>query len=158
MNHYMQEKWSWIEGTHGMRTGLLETLSDADLAFNPGGENVSLGALCRELGEIEYDYLQSFKTFRQDWSYRNSEAGLDGSVARLKAWFQAMDDDLKATVSAFSDEDFKKTIERESGFMVPIEMQLDIYLQAMLIIFGKATIYMKAMNKPLPPSMKEYIG
>ena len=69
-----------------------------------------------------------------------------------------MDDDLKATVSAFSDEDFKKTIERESGFMVPIEMQLDIYLQAMLIIFGKATIYMKAMNKPLPPSMKEYIG
>ena len=75
MNHYMQEKWSWIEGTHGMRTGLLETLSDADLAFNPGGENVSLGALCRELGEIEYDYLQSFKTFRQDWSQQRSRSG-----------------------------------------------------------------------------------
>ena len=39
-----------------------------------------------------------------------------------------------------------------------IYMQLDIYLQALLIFFGKVTIYMKAMNKALPPSVKEYIG
>ncbi|MDR3574401.1 MAG: hypothetical protein P4L50_11090 [Anaerolineaceae bacterium] len=158
MNHYLQEKWSWIEGTNSMRTGLLDILSDADLAFNPGGENSSLGALCRELGEIEYSYLQSFKTFRQDWSYRNTEAGLDGSVARLKAWFQTLDDDLKATVAAFSDEDLKKAIDRSSGYSMPVEMQLDVYLQAMLIFFGKATIFLRAMNKPLPPYMQEYIG
>ena len=36
MNRYMQEKWSWIEGTHEMCSQLLDTLSDADLAFNPG--------------------------------------------------------------------------------------------------------------------------
>ena len=158
MSRYMDEKWSWIEGSNGMRTVLMELLRDEDLTFNPGGENMSLGALCREMGEIEYSYLQSLKTFQQDWSYRNTAAGLESSVDRLKAWYQTMDIDLKATLSAFSDQDFKRTIERSSGFVVPVEMQLEIYLQALLIFFGKATIYMKAMNKVLPPSFKEYIG
>jgi hypothetical protein len=56
---------------------------------------------------------------------------------------------LKATVSAFSDEDLKKTVDR-SSFTMPVELQLDVYLQALLIFFGKATIYLKTMNKALP--------
>ena len=157
MNRYMNDKWSWIEGTHGLRTQMLDTLSDADLAFNPGGQSMTLGALCREMGEIEYSYNQSLKTFRQDWSYRNTEAGLESSVARLKAWFQTLDDEMKAAVSAFSDEDLNKTIDR-GGFSMPVELQLDVYLQALLIFLGKATIYFKAMNKALPGHISEYIG
>src|SRR5437867_6154719 len=42
MNRYMQEKWSWIEGTHAMRSQLLDILSDADLTFSPGGQNMTL--------------------------------------------------------------------------------------------------------------------
>jgi uncharacterized damage-inducible protein DinB len=157
MNRYMLEQWSWIEGTHAMRSQLLDILSDADLAFSPGGQNMTLGALCREMGEIEHSYVQSLKTFQQDWSYHNMEADLESSVARLKAWFQTLDDELKATVSAFSDEDLKKTVDR-GGYTMPVELQLDVYLQALLIFFGKATIYLKAMNKPLPQQIQEYIG
>ena len=157
MNRSMLEKWSWIDGTHAMRSQLLDILSDADLAFNPGGQNMTLGALCREMGEIEHSYVQSLKTFQQDWSYHNGEVNLESSVARLKAWFQTLDDELKATISAFSDEDLKKTVDR-GGYMMPVELQLDVYLQALLIFFGKATIYLKAMNKPLPPQIQEYIG
>ena len=54
MNRYAQEKWSWIEGTHGMRTQFLDALTDDNLTFNPGGANVTLGALCRESGDVEY--------------------------------------------------------------------------------------------------------
>ncbi len=50
-----------------------------------------------------------------------------------------------------------KSVDR-SGFTMPVELQLDVYLQALLIFFGKATIYLKAMNKPLPPQIQEYIG
>ncbi len=157
MNRYMLEKWPWIEGTHAMRSQLLDTLSDADLPFSPGGQNMNLGALCRQMGEIEHSYVQSLKTFKQDWSYRNMEADSDSSVAQLKAWFQTLDDELKTTVSAFSDEDLMKSVDR-SGFTMPVELQLDVYLQALLIFFGKATIYLKAMNKPLPPQIQEYIG
>ncbi len=157
MNRYMQEKWPWIEGTHGMRSGLLDSLSDADLVFSPGGQNMTLGALCREMGEIEHSYVQSLKTFKQDFSYHNMEADLESSVARLKEWFQTLDDELKATVSALSDEDLKKAVDR-GGFATPVELQLDVYLQALLIFLGKATIYLKAMNKPLPEQIQEYIG
>jgi uncharacterized damage-inducible protein DinB len=157
MNRYMLEKWPWIDGTHAMRSQLLDTLSDVDLAFNPGGQNMTLGALCRQMGEIEHSYIQSLKTFQQDWSYRNMEANLESSVARLRAWFQTLDDELKATVSALSDEDWNKTVDR-SGFPTPVELQLDVYLQALLIFLGKATIYFKAMNKPLPQQIQEYIG
>ena len=157
MNSYMQEKWPWIEGTHAMRTQFLDTLSDADLAFSTGGQNMTLGALCREMGETEHSYMQSLKTFKQDWSYRNTEAGLESSVARLQAWFQTLDEEMKATVSALSDEDLKKTVDR-GGYAMPVELQLDAYLQALLIFFGKATIYLKAMNKALPQQVQEYIG
>ena len=157
MNRYFQEKWPWIEGTHRMRTALLDTLTDADLAFNPGGENMILGALFREIGEIEYSYTQSLQIFEQDWSYRNREAGLESSVARLKAWYQTLDDEMKATVSALSDEDFKKTVKRNS-FVMPLDMQLDVYLQALLIFFGKATVFLRAMNKTYPQDIRDYIG
>jgi uncharacterized damage-inducible protein DinB len=157
MNRYMLEKWPWIEGSHGMRSELLDTLSDADLAFSPGGQNMTLGALCRQMGEIEHSYIESLKTFQQDWSYRNTEEDLESSAARLKAWFQTLDDSLKATVSALSDEDLKKTVDR-SGYPMPVELQLDVYLQALLIFFGKATIYLKAMNKALPQQIQEYVG
>ena len=88
MNRYVQEKWPWIQGTHGMRMQLLDALSDEILLFNPGGENVTLGALCRESGDIEYAYIQSLKTFAQDWSYHNETPGIEASVAQLKAWYQ----------------------------------------------------------------------
>ena len=33
-----------------LRNELLDILSDEDLKFSPGGENPTLGELCRELG------------------------------------------------------------------------------------------------------------
>ena len=133
MNRAMQEKWPWIEGTHSMRSQLLDSLSDADLAFSPGGENMTLGALLREDGEVENSYLQSLKTFKEDWSYHNTEA----------------------TLAAFSDEDLSKTIDPR-GFTV--ELQLDVYLQAQLIFLGKASVYFKAMNRALSQLFQDYIG
>lgn len=157
MSPNLQEIWSFIEGTHGMRSELLATLSDADLVFNPGGHNMPLGALCREMGDIEYSYIQSLKTFKQDWSYHNTNAELEHSLMAIKSWYQSLDDEMKTIVSDLPEEDVAKTIDR-GGFSVPVNQQLDIYLQALLIFFGKATIYLKAMNKSLPDSIRDWIG
>ena len=157
MNRYMQEQWPWIEGTHAMSSQLLDNLTDADLTFSPGGQNMTMGVLLRQMGETEHSYIQSLQTFKQDWSYHNTEAGLESSLAQLKAWYQTLDDEMKATVSALSDEDLTKAVDR-GGFSMPVEMQLDVYLQALLIFFGKATIYLKAMNKATPKQIEEYIG
>lgn len=156
MNQLMQEKWPWIDGSHKLRTQLLDLISDTDLAFSPGGQNMSLGALCRQMGDTEYAYVQSLKTFTQDWSYHNTEAGLESSMVQLKNWYQTLDEELQSTVSAFSEEDVTKTVNR-GGYPMPISLQLDIYLQALLIFFGKTTIYLKTMNKSLPKEIQEYI-
>lgn len=158
MSSYMDNKWSWIDGTHQLRNGVMDTLSDSDLAFNPGGSAMTLGALCREMGDIEYAYLQSIKTAKTDFTYRNTEAGIETSVTQLKAWYAKLDDEMKAALTPLADADFQKLIDRSSGYQMPLEMQLDVYLQALLIFFGKITIYLKIMNKPIPASVQEYIG
>src|SRR5260370_11256416 len=111
MNRMMDEKWPWIEAAHGMRSQLFDLLSDADLACHSGGQNMTLGALCCQVGEIEHAYMQSLKTLKQAWSYRNTEADVLSSVALLNAWFQTLDDEMKAAMAAFSDEDVKKTVD-----------------------------------------------
>src|ERR1043165_3134438 len=148
MNDSVKEIWQFIEGTNAMRVPLLDALTDADLTFSPGGLNMTLGGLLREMGEVEYSYIQSLKTFKQDWSYHNADASVEKSVAKIKAWYQSLDDDFKATVEKLTDADLQKPIQR--GFDVPPKLQLDIYLQALLIFFGKASIFLKGMNKPLP--------
>jgi hypothetical protein len=156
MNRIKNEKWPWIEAAHGMRTQLFESLSDVDLAFSPGGQAMTFGALCREMGETEHSYTQSLKTLKQEWSYRHPDAEVASHVAHLKTWFQTLDDELQMAITAFLEENGERTIDR--GGPVTVEFQLDAYLQAVLIFLGKATIYLRAMNKPLPPFFEEYIG
>lgn len=156
MNRMIEEKWPWIEGSHGMRTEILNTLTDADLTFSPGGANMTLGELCREMGEVQHSYIQSFRTFTQNWDYKNAEAGLDRSIHHLKAWFEQLDSEMKTALDALTDEDVRRNIDR-SGYPMPVPLQLDVYLQALLIFFGKATIFLKAMNKPLPKSVQEWV-
>lgn len=156
MSKFMQEQWSTFEGTHKMRDEFLDSLSDADLAFNPGGLNMTFGALIREMGEVEHSYIESLKTLKQDLSWRNTEPGLDKSVAKLKAWFTALDAEMKSVVEGMSDDDFKKSVER--GFPIPVEIQMQVYLQAVLIFFGKATIFLRTMNRPLSQKFQDWIG
>ena len=157
MNKLMTDVWPMIEGTHGMRSGLLDTLTDADLAFSPGGQTMPLGALLCEFGEIEHAYVESFKTFKQDFAYRNPAPGLAGHLDQIRAWYQSLDEEMKAALSALSDDDLTKTIQR-GGFAPTVDVQLEIYLQALLIFFGKATIYLRVMNRPLPQMIQDWIG
>ncbi len=155
MSSFMQEKWAMYEGTHAMRDAVLDTLTDADLAFSPGGANMTFGALWREMGEVEHAYVQSLRNFTQDFNYHNSEIG--GSVAGLKAWLQTLDAEMKATLEGYSEDDWQKLIRRDSGYETPVEFQMEIYLQALLIFFGKVSVYLKAMDKPLTQAMKDWI-
>src|SRR5207245_4057367 len=72
-----------------LRAQLIEILSDEDLGYRVGGTNPSLGALCREIGEVERSYIESLKTFGQDFRYRNADPRLESSVAALSSVFAA---------------------------------------------------------------------
>lgn len=159
MNSIMKEYYHVFEMYQALRNQLMELLSDDDLAYTPGGDNPTLGVLCKEMGEVEQAYIQSFQTFRQDFSYRNEEPGLDGSVARLSAWFQTLDIELKAAIEALSEEDLQtRTIDRGEGFTLLPRIQLEIYKEALLIFYGKVSVYLKAMGVPRPQQWQEWIA
>ncbi len=159
MNSLMQNYYPTFKMYQDVRDGLMDSLSDDDLAYSPGGENPTLGALCREIGEIEYSYIQSFKTFTQNFDYRNEAPGLESSVTALKAWYAELDAELKAIVAAFSDAELQdKIINRGDNFKLPIQIQLDVYKEALLIFYGKAMVYLKAMGKERPYQLESWIG
>ena len=158
MNSDIQQFWELNRMYTPLRNQLMDTLSDKDLKYSPGGENPTLGELCRELGETEYAYVQSFKSFKIDFSYRTNDDSYLSSVAKLKSWYQHLDEDLEATLELISDEDVATKQMDRGGYEVPIHISLDIFRESLLILYGKVSVYARAMNKQLPQMWQDWIG
>lgn len=159
MNLFVQEQYPMFEMYQNMRNQLMEILVDEDLDFTPGGENLTFGALCREIGETEKSYIDSLKNLKQDFSYRNNEPGLEKSVQRLATWFAALDGELKSTLESFTDDEMQnRIVDRGGGFELPVWLQIDVYKEALLIFYGKASVYLKIMGKQRPPQWEDWIA
>ena len=146
-----------------LRSDVMASLSDSDLGFTLGGDTHSLGALCREIGDVEHAYVESFQTFAQDFGYTNRDPALETSVAALVAWYADLDRDLLAAVEALTEEDIAgRHIIRgdfSEDFFSPLPaIQLDIYREALLIFYGKVSVYLRAMGRPLPGQWGDWIG
>lgn len=158
MNSIMAEYYPTFRMYQALRSQLMDMLTDDDLRFGVGGENPALGALCKEVGEVEHAYVESFKAFRIDFSYRNPEPGLAESVDQLMAWYNALDAELEAAVAGLSEEDVKTRQIDRGGWSLPPTIQLEVYKEALLIFYGKASVYLKAMGKPRPQQWQEWIA
>jgi hypothetical protein len=154
---------TYFELYQRLRHQLMDQLDDADLGVQLGGETESLGALCREIGEIEHSYVESLRTFRQDFTYRNPDPSLERSVSALRSWFDALDADLMDAIGALSEDDIdNRRVRRsdfEEDFFSPnVRVQLDIYREALLIFYGKVSVYLKSMGRPLTEQWRGWIG
>ena len=159
MNRIVSEQYGLFRLYQRLREQLLANLTDADLAFTPGGANPSLGELCLEIGETEQAYVDSFRNFSQRFDYHQADRSLAGSVAGLQAWYEQMDAELYTAVAALSDEEIaNRPIDRGNGFLVPAEVQLHIYQEALIIFYGKVTVYLKLLGKPMSEQWQHWIG
>jgi hypothetical protein len=158
MNRIMSDYFPTFQMYQAIRGQLMEILTDNDLGYSPGGANPPLGALCREIGEIERAYIQSFKTFTLDFSYRNTTPGLERSVAQLKSWYAELDAELKATIEGLSEDDVQNRMVDRGHFKLRPQVQLYIYNEALLIFYGKVIVYLRAMGKTPPRQMQEWLG
>ena len=156
MNSLLEDE---LPGTHNLRDQLLGMITDQDLAYKLPGANPTLGALCEEMGYTQQVYIQSFKTFQQDWSYRTSQVEAPTSVASLAAWYKQLDADLVKALRGLSEDDVhNKQIDRGHGFTPSLYVQFLIYHEAVLIFYAKASAYLKALEKPYPDEWKVGIG
>lgn len=158
MNSILSDYWPTFTLYQSLREQLLDLLDDGDLAFQPTAANSSLGALCRQIGEVEYAYIQSFRTFRIDFGYRNETPGLGSDVIALRAWYETLDADLKAAVGALSEDDLQTRMVDRGGWEISPRIQLEIYKEALLIFYGKVSVYLHALGKTLPDQWQNWIG
>jgi hypothetical protein len=159
MNSIIVGYFPIFEMYQAIRGQLIEMLADGDLDYSPGGANPPLGVLCREIGEVERAYIDSFKTFTLDFSYRNTTPGLANSAAQLAAWYAELDAELKATIEGLSQDDIDgRLVERGPDFKLPPQIQLDIYKEALLIFYAKTIVYLRAMGKTPPQQMQQWLG
>jgi hypothetical protein len=152
---------TWFAAYQDLRTQLMGVLGDDDLAFLPGGATYTLGQLCREIGEIEHSYIEAIRTFRQDFEWRNPDPRLERSVAALSSWFADLDRDLQAAIEAVTDDDAtnRRFIRADIPDFSPLlPQELDIYREALLIFYAKASIYLRAMDRELPGDWQVWIG
>jgi len=147
-----------IIGSHMMIEGALSRLNDADLAFSPGGDNVTLGEIFKSFGDIQDSYNQSLKTFKQDWSKSADNPEVTTNLDSLKAWFKQLAGEMRETLQSLTENDLQKPIDRGNNVIRTLDEQLEIYIQALMIFFGKLVIYFRAMSKDLPPSIEQYIA
>jgi hypothetical protein len=159
MNRIMTEYYPMFQMYQSLRDQLMDMLADEELGFTPGGANPALGELCREIGETERNYIDSLKTFTMSFVYGTSDSALAGSVAALKRWYAELDAELRAVVEALTDEEIaSRVVDRGHGFRLPPNLQLDVYKEALLIFYGKAAVYLKAMGKTPTEQWRHWIA
>jgi hypothetical protein len=143
-----------------LRGQLLDVLSDDDLAFSLGGTTLTLGALCREMGEVEQSYIDSFRTFSQTFDYRHPDPAVEQSVEALRTWWTALDRELLEVLKAISEDDLAegRRMNRADQFSLSIPAQTDIYREALLIFYAKVSIYLRAQDRPLPGDWASWIA
>jgi len=144
-----------------LRDQLMAILRDDDLSYRIEGANPSLGSLCREIGEIERSYIESFKTFRLDFGYRNADPRPESSVASLSSWYVELDRALTAAIEGLPEDHVaNRTIDRSDfpGFAPVLRVQLDIYKEALLIFYSKVDVYLRALGKTPPEQWRKWIG
>jgi hypothetical protein len=159
MNSLIEGYYPVFQMYQSLRDQLMELVTDTDLSFRPGERNLSLGGLCREIGQVQRSYIDSFKTGHQDFSNLTEDSRLESSAKELAVWFGKLDQELEAVIAGFSEEELEtKTIDRGGGFVLSPRIQLEVYKEALLIFYGKTSVYLQQMGKSLPKQWQEWIG
>lgn len=146
-----------------LRDELMRELTDEDLGFRPGGSALALGQVCREIGDIEHSYVEALRTFRQDFGWHNPDPRMERSVAALVGWFDDLDRRLRTALAALTGDDVASRRISRRDFDVddfsPLPPQeLDVYREALLIFYGKVSVYLRMMGRELPGHWGAWIG
>jgi hypothetical protein len=153
MNRIMSNRANLLDLSLNLRAQVLDAIGDADLAYTLPG-NPSLGEVIADFGRVEAAYTAAFRglPLRFDQPVPSFD-----TVAALKDWFATLDDDLVAALSALSDEELGRPIDR-GQYSVPTEIVFYTFREAVLVFATKASLYLRALGKVLPEQIQGWVG
>lgn len=154
-NAIVNNEFEVLNQTQALRWQLLDMLTDMDLSFTLPN-NPSLAEMLRHQGRFERMYAKSFTTDKMDWTVQ--DAPLSATVEGFKQWFKSIESELEDALRSLTDDEIEsKKIDR-GGWKAPVRVQLHVYREAILIFCGKISVYLHAMEKPLPEQWQTWIG
>ena len=157
MNSIVTDYYPVFEMYQAPRAQLMLLLKDQDLAFQPSSQNETLGELCLDIGQTQHAYIESFKTFKM--SFEPKANGPELTVDNLRGWYNELDAELRRVVTGLSEADIQsRKVYRGDNFELLPNIQLDVYKEALLIFYGKVSVYLKGLGIPLPEQWQEWIG
>ena len=157
MSRLMEIHEPWFDSYQELKHQMIAVLEDADLAHVIQG-SPSLGELCREHGEVEQSYLDSFRTGKLRFDYRHPDPDIVGSIAALREWYTRLDNEFKTVLEGFTEEDLRTVAIDRRVWSVTIQENLSVYKEAVVIFAAKAWVHLLAMGKTLPDQWRDWIG
>jgi hypothetical protein len=140
-----------------VRDRLLAEVHDDDLAFALPG-NPSLGELLAEHASAQQAYVDSFATRRTDWGAISFDSALASSISALAERFAQLDGDLVLALEDLGDGDPGNPEIDRDGWTISAGGQLHTLREALIITMGKAVVYLRALGRPIPERVQDWVG
>jgi uncharacterized damage-inducible protein DinB len=157
MNRFMRDNYAMFVETHGVRDLSLKALTDADLSFRLGGNTQTVAALCLDIGKVQRAYIESLKTFKLDFAAAQAPGGVEAHIDSLATWYADLDAQMKTALEQLTDADLDRPVDR-GGWSMPTQINLMVYREALLIFAAKVSVYLRALGRPLPKMIEEWIA
>jgi hypothetical protein len=121
--------------------------------------NPTLGEVCREMGNVERSYLEAFKARKLTWGVKRDDTSQTAaSVEKLKAWYQALDDEFESVLLGIPESDYQTMSVERGGRTLPAGAFYQNYHEALLMFCGRCSVYLRMMGKPLNEQWINWIG
>ncbi len=157
MNQIEREFFGLLDMTHKVRDLALNRIGSDDLAFSLSG-CPTIAELVMVMGDVEWAYIQSFKTFSLEFGAPASGRDSVTSGEAAAEWLRDLDLQPKEAVAALSDGDLTGRQVERGGWQMPAPANFHTYREAVLIFFGKLDCYLHALDKDMPEEWLAWVG
>ena len=158
MNQIERDLFGLLDMQHKIRDDAIASLSDDDLSFELSGDNLTLSTILANMCNVGFTYAESFRTLKMDHSLRAPGVDEVTGVAGFLDFFHSLDAVLKRNLTQLSDDQILDAKIDRGGWEMPVVANVHTYREALLIVLAKLDIYLRALQKELPPDWSGWIG
>lgn len=148
----------FVRLTATLRAELLATLTDEELSFALPG-NPTIGAVLEQLAATQQSYIECLRTEVMTWALVEPLWEGHGGVERMTRRFTELDAAFEAVLESISDDVFRDTrIDHGGGYVLPIRGIVHTWVEALVIVYGRLDVYLRAMGRPRSEQWVDWIG
>jgi hypothetical protein len=159
MNSLVQNNYGIVAMTENLISQVLESLTDDHLDFTPARNNATVRNLLLEQAGIQKAYIESFRTFTGDFESIQPAVLDSPTIDQLRTEFARLFAELKEVVGNIPEDDLaNRVVDRGEHFKIPVMMHLHIYRESILIMCGKLSVSLRALDIPFTHQWVDWIG